>query len=195
LQNIIINITSILGIGAVILICITLLGLTIGQAKDDNFVKLYPPTIGIFLIVLGGIKLIEIKKEISNFQTSDYETIVAENLTPFGKVNLPLEDIKPKNNNTPIKNNEPNLNATSGEQVYSDACVICHGAGIGGAPITGDKNSWLTRIAQGNDILYEHAILGYQGSAGYMPAKGARMDLSDEQVIAAVDYMTEKIKN
>ena len=39
------------------------------------------------------------------------------------------------------------------------------------------------------DVLKQHAIEGYTGSAGYMPAKGGRADLSDEAVAEAVDYM------
>jgi cytochrome c5 len=39
------------------------------------------------------------------------------------------------------------------------------------------------------DVLKEHAIKGFQGSAGFMPAKGGRVDLSDEEVASAVDYM------
>ena len=64
-----------------------------------------------------------------------------------------------------------------------------NGAGIGGAPVLGDAEAWAPRIAQGMDILKDHAIKGFQGSAGYMPAKGGRVDLSDEEVANAVDYM------
>ncbi len=38
------------------------------------------------------------------------------------------------------------------------------------------------------DTLYQHAIAGYQGKAGVMPAKGGRTDLTDELVKQAVDY-------
>ena len=38
-------------------------------------------------------------------------------------------------------------------------------------------------------MLHRHAVEGYKGPAGVMPAKGGRMDLSDDAVIAAVDYM------
>jgi cytochrome c5 len=37
--------------------------------------------------------------------------------------------------------------------------------------------------------LTQHAIEGYTGAAGYMPAKGGRTDLSDEEIAAAVEYM------
>lgn len=76
-----------------------------------------------------------------------------------------------------------------GAQTYNQACVACHGAGIAGAPATGDAGAWTDRIGQGMDVLYEHAIDGYQGSAGFMPPKGGNMSLSDEAVRAAVDYM------
>jgi cytochrome c5 len=44
------------------------------------------------------------------------------------------------------------------------------------------------------DTLVEHAINGYQGSAGYMPPKGGRADLSDDAIKAAVEYMAENSK-
>ncbi len=80
----------------------------------------------------------------------------------------------------------------SAVEVYNLACTACHSAGIGGAPKVGDVAGWTARIAQGNDVLYDHAINGYQGEAGYMPARGGLASLSDEEVQAAVDYMVEQ---
>jgi cytochrome c5 len=82
----------------------------------------------------------------------------------------------------------------SGEQVYNMACVACHGQGIGGAPKFGDAAAWAPRVAKGADTLHQHSLEGFQGSAGYMPPKGGRVDLSDEAVIAAVDYMVEALR-
>ncbi|NNF16472.1 MAG: cytochrome c5 family protein [Gammaproteobacteria bacterium] len=79
----------------------------------------------------------------------------------------------------------------SGEAVYQSACTACHSLGVAGAPKTGDAGQWAPRIAQGSDVLYEHAIVGYQGEAGIMPAKGGRADLTDDHVRWAVDYMVE----
>lgn len=76
-----------------------------------------------------------------------------------------------------------------GEGVYNTACTACHGAGIAGAPKSGDKVAWAPRIAQGKPKLYEHAIKGFQGKGGVMPAKGGNATLSDDDVKAAVDYM------
>ena len=77
----------------------------------------------------------------------------------------------------------------TGPQVYNEACIACHGNGIGGAPRVGDVAAWAPRITQGMGVLHEHAIVGFQGSTGYMPPKGARVDLSDREINDAVDYM------
>lgn len=80
----------------------------------------------------------------------------------------------------------------TGEEVYNMACTACHTAGIAGAPKVGDADAWSARIAQGIEVLHDHAINGYQGSAGVMPAKGGITSLSDDEVINAVSYMTER---
>ena len=77
----------------------------------------------------------------------------------------------------------------TGEEVYNQACVACHGAGVAGAPKLGDKAAWAPRLAQGMDTLHQHALQGFQGKSGYMPPKGGRTDLSDQSIIAAVDYI------
>jgi cytochrome c5 len=87
-----------------------------------------------------------------------------------------------------------NIQAADGQKTYQAACFACHGAGVAGAPKTGDKAAWKDRIAQGNDTLYKHAIKGYTGKKGVMPAKGGRADLSDDAVKAAVDYMVAESK-
>lgn len=79
----------------------------------------------------------------------------------------------------------------NGAEVFQQVCSTCHGAGIAGAPKAGDKAAWGPRIAKGKATLYEHAIKGFQGQAGLMPAKGARVDLSDELVKQAVDHMVQ----
>lgn len=79
--------------------------------------------------------------------------------------------------------------AGGGEGIYKAGCSACHSAGIAGAPKSGDKAAWAPRIAQGKPTLYEHAIKGYIGKAGAMPAKGGNSALADADVKAAVDYM------
>lgn len=83
--------------------------------------------------------------------------------------------------------------AVDGQKVYNTACAACHGAGIAGAPKLADKANWAPRVKQGTAVLYEHAIKGYQGKAGMMPAKGGS-SATDDEVKAAVDYMAAAAK-
>lgn len=81
----------------------------------------------------------------------------------------------------------------TGKKIYEGACIACHGAGIAGAPKFADKAAWAPRLAQGSATLYEHAIKGYQGKAGVMPAKGGS-SAPDADIKAAVDYMASAAK-
>ena len=78
----------------------------------------------------------------------------------------------------------------AGAKVYSTACVVCHNSGVGGAPILiNNVADWQKRASQGVDVVVGHAIDGYSGEKGMMPAKGGQMHLSDEEVRAAVMHM------
>lgn len=73
-----------------------------------------------------------------------------------------------------------------GEALYaSSGCVACHDNGVAGAPTTGDSEAWAARLEKGADELYASAINGI----GAMPAKGGNPNLSDEEVMAVVDYL------
>ncbi|MEO1889161.1 MAG: c-type cytochrome [Cycloclasticus sp.] len=71
------------------------------------------------------------------------------------------------------------------EQIYNTACMACHTTGAAGAPKTGDVAAWAPRIAQGADVLFEHATKGFKG----MPPRGGSPQLSDEDITAAIDFM------
>jgi cytochrome c5 len=75
----------------------------------------------------------------------------------------------------------------SGEEVYNAACMACHATGAAGAPKLGDVAAWADRIAKGTDALHDSGLNGVSGTG--MMAKGGCMNCSDEEVLAAVDYM------
>jgi cytochrome c5 len=79
-----------------------------------------------------------------------------------------------------------------GEQVYAQVCKTCHETGLAGAPKLGDRAAWSARIAQGDAAVFQHAIAGFQGKAGAMPAKGGNADLTDDEVKRAVTYMVNQ---
>ncbi|MCE3270634.1 MAG: putative Cytochrome c [Ramlibacter sp.] len=79
--------------------------------------------------------------------------------------------------------------AGNGEAVYKQACVVCHGAGVAGAPKLGDKAAWGPRLAQGLPALHAAALKG----KGAMPPKGGS-PAPDADIKAAVDYMVGTVK-
>ena len=83
---------------------------------------------------------------------------------------------------------------TDGKVIYDNLCGACHNAGAGGAPRMDDKAGWGPRVAQGADTLIKHAIEGFTGKAGVMPARGGNPALNDEQVKATVHWMIDQVK-
>lgn len=83
---------------------------------------------------------------------------------------------------------------TVGKSVFGRVCAMCHAVGAAGAPKPGDKADWGPRIAQGNDVLYKHALEGFTGAKGQMPARGANAALTDDEVKAAVNYMADQAR-
>jgi cytochrome c5 len=143
--------------------------------------------LGIFVLAM---KMSERTQGVYTREAAEYRAAVEERIKPVGSVYLPGDDIVAA---APVVETvaepEPVAAALSGPQVYNSACLACHGAGVGGAPVVGDAAQWTARIEQGMDVLTRHAIEGYMGNAGYMPPKGGRLDLSDDEVAAAVEYM------
>ena len=73
-----------------------------------------------------------------------------------------------------------------GAALYASVgCAACHDNGVAGAPTKGDSEAWAARLEKGADELYASAINGI----GAMPAKGGNPNLSDEEVMAVVDYL------
>jgi cytochrome c5 len=83
----------------------------------------------------------------------------------------------------------PAAASANGENLYKQACQICHGAGIAGAPKFGDKAAWAPRLATGIDAVYTRAV---QGKGGMPPRGGAQA--SDADLRAAVQYMAAAAK-
>jgi cytochrome c5 len=89
---------------------------------------------------------------------------------------------------TPLS--DPLLEA--GRVVWKGTCIRCHGTGLGEAPLIGRRDLWAPRLEQGLDVLVDHALGGFYGDVGEMPARGGNADLSDEDVRAAVHFMASR---
>ncbi|WP_264875451.1 c-type cytochrome [Vibrio agarivorans] len=115
----------------------------------------------------------------ANVSQADYDAI-EQRIKPVGNVYLAGSE--------PVVE-EVAAGPRDGATVYGTFCTACHGIGVSGAPKTGDAGDWAPRIAQGMDVLADHAINGFNA----MPPKGSCMDCSDDEIIAAIEHMIEGI--
>lgn len=80
--------------------------------------------------------------------------------------------------------------STDGAVIYEALCTSCHEVGVAGSPKRNDAAYWAAREAEiGLDALVRHAIDGYNGDHGVMPARGGNPALTDEQVQVTVNWM------
>ncbi len=169
------------------------------MSRDQKFFDLYSLVIGILAavalaILVLAMKMSDLTQNVYTRDTAEYQAAVAERIRPVGQVYLPGEEQQaPAPTLEVAEEPAPVATTMTGPQVYNSACNVCHGNGAGGAPIVGDVAEWAARIAQGADVLYDHAINGFDGDAATpMIAKGGRMELSDQEVRDAVDYMVSE---
>ena len=156
------------------------------QMNDSKFGRLFiimiiaMTVLTVIIMILASLASSEVNAKLNEVSVSDNSPTIAERMAPIGEFNAetiaaaPIVDV-----------------ILSGEEAYT-TCAVCHAQGIVGAPLMGSADAWSVRITQGIDTLYEHAINGYIGTDGIMPAKGGNMALSDNNVRAAVDYMVEQ---
>lgn len=97
---------------------------------------------------------------------------VEDNIKPLATVEVAVADAGPHVDK-------------SGEEVVKAVCSMCHAAGLMNAPKIGDKGQWAPRIAQGYDLLINHAVNGIRT----MPAKGGNPALSEGEIANAVANM------
>jgi cytochrome c5 len=159
----------------------------------DTFMLVLGVLFAVTLVLLGLARVISGRSFQAQLQDDPvYQHELLERIEPVARVAVAGQDNSALEPQTPAP-----AAATAdltGEEVYKQACLACHGAGVAGAPKFGDKSAWSERVAQGPDTLHKHALAGFQGKAGFMPAKGGRTDLSDRSVINAVDYMVAAAK-
>tara|TARA_B110000438_G_C15803270_1_gene646133 strand:- start:101 stop:496 length:396 start_codon:yes stop_codon:yes gene_type:complete len=84
----------------------------------------------------------------------------------------------------------PTSNALrSGEEIYVNACAICHSIGLAGAPKFADASTWGARPDKGIAALTMSVEYGLNG----MPPKGMCMDCSEDELSSAVQHMLDSL--
>jgi len=166
------------------------------MSKDEDQIFLQNFII-IIVMMLGLICLFIILSQIlgSNEQSiaRDRAIVLINQTQPIGRVRYNAVSDQGEAEATTLANqNSEAAEIDPGKRVYDTLCTSCHSTGLPNVPQLGSVTDWVDRIAQGELLLYERAIVGYTGNSGMvMPAKGGNPSLSDDEIRAAVDYMVE----
>jgi cytochrome c5 len=168
--------------------------------NDSQFVNVFSLVIGILVAV--ALALLFLARQVAaNTEDKDvyvdpaYVNSVLDRVTPVGQ-----EAVAGQDNSALAIKAPAGAAATAlpvpkdGKALFEAVCSVCHGPGLAGAPKAGDKTAWAPRIAEGKPTLYDHALHGYNGKTGAMPAKGGRTDLPDDLIKQGVDYMVSLAK-
>jgi len=160
------------------------------QQFYDRFIIILGILIGVAVFLFVIARWIGVSELNANNQSDPmFQDAIQERIQPVARVAIAGEDFVEEE----VIEVEAVKEVMTGPQVYNAICGSCHGAGVAGAPKTGDSGAWSARVAAGRDKLNANAINGFQGPAGFMPAKGGMTNLSDDEVIAAVQYMLDQL--
>jgi cytochrome c5 len=173
--------------------------------QDTHFINMFSLVIGV--LVAFAIVLFVVARHIGDatqgketMNGPDYYKSVAARVAPVeqeaiaGQDNAALAIKAPEGATAQAGGGSSGLAMpTSGKDLFDQTCSACHGAGIAGAPKAGDKAAWASHIAKGLPTLYDHALHGFTGTTGTMPAKGGRTDVPDAMVEQAVNYMVSLV--
>jgi cytochrome c5 len=159
------------------------------ESSDSQFFNSFSLVLGI--LIFFAIVLFAVARSVGEETQSEHVLLdplhvkdVEQNIAPFAH-----EAIAGQDNSALAALSAPKGDAAAdlpatGEAAFTKVCSACHSAGVNGAPKIGDHAAWGPRIAQGKDVLYQHAILG----KGNMPAKGGTT-WPDATIRMTVDYM------
>jgi len=157
------------------------------ESSDSQFFNSFSLVLGI--LIFFAILLFALARNIGEDTQGEHVLLdplhikdVEQNIAPFAHEAVAGQD------NSALSAPKPDavvadLPAT-GEAAFTKVCSACHSSGVNGAPKIGDHAAWGPRIAQGKDVLYQHAIAG----KGNMPAKGGTT-WPDATIRMTVDYM------
>ncbi|HTW73390.1 MAG TPA: c-type cytochrome [Steroidobacteraceae bacterium] len=166
------------------------------KQQDSQFITIFSLVIG--LLVATAVLIFALSRAVAA-HTEDvevytdplYAQTVDQRTAPFareaiaGQDNSALKISAPAGAGPTIALAVPK----NGKELFQQVCNTCHGPGLVGAPKAGDKAAWASAIAEGKQTLYQHALHGYTGKTGTMPAKGGRPDLPDALIEQGVNYM------
>jgi cytochrome c5 len=173
----------------------------VSNNQDTHFLNIFSLVIGLLaaiaILLLALARVVGNRTEVADvYQDPEYIQSVIARIRPVVREAIAGQD------NSALKIQAPAVAGATvalavpkdGRALFEAVCKTCHGTGLAGAPKAGDKAAWASRIAEGKATLYQHALHGYSGKTGVMPAKGGRTDLPDALIEQGVDYMVSLVQ-
>jgi len=153
-------------------------------SEEKSFLNSMSRVTAVLVGLVLGLSMVATVAVAEEMGSSDASII--ERIKPLGLVATSAAEAKQA---SPIVEEAPVVASgpMSAEQVFNSACMACHATGAAGAPKVGDAAAWAPRIAQGMDVLINHAINGFNA----MPPRGGAAQLSDDEVKSAITYMVD----
>jgi cytochrome c5 len=71
------------------------------------------------------------------------------------------------------------------EDIYNKYCVMCHAAGVAGAPVFRQQTFWRERLQKGFATVWKNSWEGINA----MPARGGCMDCTKDDIRNVIIYM------
>jgi cytochrome c5 len=160
------------------------------ESSDTQFFNSFSVVLGI--LIFFAIVLFAVARSVGEDTQREHVLLdplhlkdVQQNIAPFAHEAIAGQDNSALAALSAPKGGAPAADVpTSGEQAFTKVCSVCHGTGVNGAPKMGDHAAWGPRIAQGKELLYQHALAG----KGNMPPKGGTT-WPDTTIRMTVDYM------
>lgn len=161
--------------------------------KDSIFFRNFSILLAALVVLTVVLILVGMSMQnnlVANIKSEADRSAIAELIKPVAAVNTDPNAIVEL---APVAMAAAFDGSLDAEMIYNNACAACHVSGAGGAPKL-ETAAWELRLAQGMDTLVKHAIEGFVGDYGMMPARGGNAALTDEQVKVTVEYMTANLE-
>ena len=139
--------------------------------------------IWVIAMLFIGLKALNAPSNESAHEETMIDSAALERIKPIGEVRI-------DNSVSVASSSNIEQSERSGKEIYNTKCQSCHSSGVMGAPKYASLEDWAPRIELGIDKLTLSAIAGKSG----MPARGACMDCSDNEIKLTVQYMIDSTK-
>ena len=139
--------------------------------------------IWVIAMLFIGLKALNTPSNESAHEDTMIDSAALERIKPIGEVRI-------DNSVSVASSSNIEQSERSGKEIYNTKCQSCHNSGVMNAPKYASLEDWAPRIELGVDKLTLSAITGKGG----MPARGACMDCSDNEIKLTVQYMIDSTK-